>query len=181
MSWLLGSSFSSFAAIWFPNPLPPSSNRKQKRSVPTCELTEEAQRLKRAAWRAASRRYYARKIARQQVKPQRSAPLVPVLSSQVAQPPFMLDRRRRTQISQLPEQSQESQREAWRAASRRYYARKNAHLQTQSHQFGHLSFNPDGSAQGPNREGPHSTSGGGIMCSWRFSEKSWNFYGVFDQ
>lgn len=161
----MGSSFSSFAAIWFPNPLPPSSNRKQKRSVPTCELTEEAQRLKRAAWRAASRRYYARKIARQQVKPQRSAPLVPVLSSQVAQPPFMLDRRRRTQISQLPEQSQESQREAWRAASRRYYARKNARLQTQSHQFGHLSFNPDGSAQGPNREGPHSTSGGGIMCS----------------
>lgn len=30
------------------------------------ELSEEAQRLKRAAWRAASRRYYARKVARQQ-------------------------------------------------------------------------------------------------------------------
>lgn len=40
--------------------------KKKKRSVPMSELSEEAQRLKRAAWRAASRRYYARKIARQQ-------------------------------------------------------------------------------------------------------------------
>lgn len=39
---------------------------KKKKSVPMSELSEEAQRLKRAAWRAASRRYYARKIARQQ-------------------------------------------------------------------------------------------------------------------
>lgn len=39
---------------------------KRKKSVPMSELSEEAQTLKRAAWRAASRRYYARKIARQQ-------------------------------------------------------------------------------------------------------------------
>ncbi|XP_024114085.1 uncharacterized protein LOC112136560 isoform X2 [Oryzias melastigma] len=137
--------------------------RMKKRSVPTCELPEEAQRLKRAAWRAASRRYYARKIARQKVNPQRFAPLAPVLNSQEAPPHYLLDRRSAL-ISQFPEESQVMQREAWRAASRRYYARKTARPQMQGHQFGHLILNPAGSTQGANGEGPHCANGG-IMCS----------------
>ncbi|KAF6726999.1 hypothetical protein FQA47_011927 [Oryzias melastigma] len=137
--------------------------KMKKRSVPTCELPEEAQRLKRAAWRAASRRYYARKIARQKVNPQRFAPLAPVLNSQEAPPHYLLDRRSAL-ISQFPEESQVMQREAWRAASRRYYARKTARPQMQGHQFGHLVLNPAGSTQGANGEGPHCANGG-IMCS----------------
>ncbi|XP_054477357.1 uncharacterized protein LOC129109346 [Anoplopoma fimbria] len=49
--------------------------RNKKKGVPMSEMTEEAQRLKRAAWRAASRRYYARKVARQQANPSRSGPI----------------------------------------------------------------------------------------------------------
>ncbi|RVE63218.1 hypothetical protein OJAV_G00165790 [Oryzias javanicus] len=140
--------------------------KMKKRSVPTCQLPEEAQRLKRAAWRAASRRYYARKIARQKVNPPRCAPLAPAPHSQDAPPHFLLDRRRSTLISHLPEESQVMQREAWRAASRRYYARKTSRPQTQGHQFGHsiLNLNPAGSSQGPNGEGPRSANGE-IMCS----------------
>ncbi|XP_077455584.1 uncharacterized protein LOC144073529 [Stigmatopora argus] len=43
--------------------------RHKKRRVPTAQLAEEAQQQKRAAWRAASRRYYARKVARQMAGP----------------------------------------------------------------------------------------------------------------
>ncbi|XP_077577864.1 uncharacterized protein LOC144199861 [Stigmatopora nigra] len=43
--------------------------RHERRRVPTAEQAEEAQQQKRAAWRAASRRYYARKVARQMAGP----------------------------------------------------------------------------------------------------------------
>ncbi|XP_026172531.1 uncharacterized protein LOC113136181 [Mastacembelus armatus] len=106
--------------------------RNKKKSMPMSELTEEAQRLKRAAWRAASRRYYARKIARQQANPSCAGPFPHIPASQYAQPSSYMDKRRRTLISELPEQSQMLQREAWRAASRRYYARKMARHRTDS-------------------------------------------------
>ncbi|XP_040899355.1 uncharacterized protein LOC121185374 isoform X2 [Toxotes jaculatrix] len=128
--------------------------RNKKRSVPMSELPEEAQRLKRAAWRAASRRYYARKIARQQANPSRSGTFPHISASPYSQPISFEDKRRRTLISELPEESQTLQREAWRAASRRYYARKIARHQT----------DPSGETQGPNRAGSHTNSGG-IMCS----------------
>lgn len=130
------------------------------------ELPEEAQRLKRAAWRAASRRYYARKIARQQANPSRSSPFPHIANSQYSQPSSFVDKRRRTLISELPEESQTLQREAWRAASRRYYARKIARHQTETTQYRNLleNINPSGDTQGPNREGPHMNTGG-IMCS----------------
>ncbi|GAA6217291.1 uncharacterized protein LOC108899528 [Lates japonicus] len=140
--------------------------RNKKKSVPMSELPEEAQRLKRAAWRAASRRYYARKIARQQANPSRSASFPHISASQYSQPISFVDKRRRTLISELPEESQTLQREAWRAASRRYYARKMARHQTDPTQYGHLLQNiePTGETQGPNRAGSHSNSEG-IMCS----------------
>ncbi|KAK2844991.1 hypothetical protein Q5P01_011650 [Channa striata] len=93
--------------------------RNKKKAVPMSELPEEAQRLKRAAWRAASRRYYARKIARQQADPSRSVPFPHIAASQYSQPISFVDKRRRTLISELPQESQMLQREAWRAASRR--------------------------------------------------------------
>ncbi|XP_005923737.1 uncharacterized protein LOC102295352 [Haplochromis burtoni] len=140
--------------------------RNKKKSVPMSELPEEAQRLKRAAWRAASRRYYARKIARQQANPSRSSPFPHIANSQYSQPSSFVDKRRRTLISELPEESQTLQREAWRAASRRYYARKIARHQTETTQYRNLleNINPSGDTQGPNREGPHMNTGG-IMCS----------------
>lgn len=130
------------------------------------ELPEEAQRLKRAAWRAASRRYYARKIARQQANPSRSGPLSHITDSRYSQPISFVDKRRRTLISELPEDSQTLQREAWRAASRRYYARKIARHQTEPTQYAHLLQNMEPSEEtlGPNRGGSHPSSGG-IMCS----------------
>lgn len=160
---------------------PPGENqRNKKKGVPMSELTEEAQRLKRAAWRAASRRYYARKIARQQANPSRSAPFssrsVPfpsrsgpfphITDSRFSQPISFMDKTRRTLISELPEESQSLQREAWRAASRRYYARKTARPQTEPTQYAHLLQNiePSGETLGPNRGGSHTNSGG-IMCS----------------
>ncbi|XP_041843093.1 uncharacterized protein LOC121641179 [Melanotaenia boesemani] len=137
----------------------------KKKRVLMSELPEEAQRLKRAAWRAASRRYYARKIARQQANPSYPRPFVHVSAGQDSQLSCLVEKRR-TLISDLPADSQTMQREAWRAASRRYYARKTAHHQTESMQFGELldGFHPSGATQGPNREGPHA-NGGGIMCS----------------
>lgn len=140
--------------------------RNKKKSVPMSELPEEAQRLKRAAWRAASRRYYARKIARQQTNPLHSGPFPHITDSQYSQPISFVDKRRRTLISQLPQDSQMMQREAWRAASRRYYARRIARHQTEPTQYGHLLQNIETSeeTQGPNRGGSH-TSSGGIMCS----------------
>ncbi|KAG7216519.1 hypothetical protein INR49_002006 [Caranx melampygus] len=113
--------------------------RIKKRTVPMSELPEEAQRQKRAAWRAASRRYYARKIARQQANPSQVNPFPHIPVSQFSQPMSIMDKRRRTLISELPEESQTLQREAWRAASRRYYARKIARHQTPDPtQYGHL-------------------------------------------
>lgn len=138
--------------------------RNKKKSVPMSELPEEAQRLKRAAWRAASRRYYARKVARQQATPSRSIPFPHITDSRFLQPISLMDKRRKTLISELPDESQTLQREAWRAASRRYYARKTARHQGESTQFVHLLQSSE-ETLGPNRGGS-GTSGGGIMCSW---------------
>lgn len=140
--------------------------RNKKKGVPMSELPEEAQRLKRAAWRAASRRYYARKIARQQTNPLRPGAFPHITDSQYSQPISFVDKRRRTLISELPQETQTLQREAWRAASRRYYARKMARHQTEPTQYGHLLQNMETpeETQGPNRGGSH-TSSGGIMCS----------------
>ncbi|XP_044062992.1 uncharacterized protein LOC122881201 isoform X2 [Siniperca chuatsi] len=140
--------------------------RNKKKSVPTSELPEEAQRLKRAAWRAASRRYYARKIARQQANPSRSGPFPHITDSRYSQPISFVDKRRRTLISELPEDSQTLQREAWRAASRRYYARKIARHQTEPTQYVHLLQNMEPSEETlePNTGGSQTNSGG-IMCS----------------
>ncbi|KAM8869248.1 uncharacterized protein AB9W97_016694 isoform 2-T2 [Spinachia spinachia] len=166
----------------------------KKRGVPMSEMTEEAQRQKRAAWRAASRRYYARKVARQQAHPTRSGPApsqpgpflqrsgpapsrlgpffprsgpVPhVTDSRYPHPISFVDKRRRTLISELPEASQSLQREAWRAASKRYYARKNARHHAEPMHYAHLlqDTEPPGDPPEPNRTGPHTNSGG-IMCS----------------
>lgn len=136
---------------------------RRKRSVPMSELPEEAQRLKRAAWRAASRRYYARKVARQQANPPRPGVFPPTTHSQFAPPMSFASKRKRTLISELPEESQSLQREAWRAASRRYYARKIGR-QTEPTQFSHLLQDMDPSAQ---RQQPEAGGGrlGGILCS----------------
>ncbi len=134
--------------------------RNKKKSVPMSELPEEAQRQKRAAWRAASRRYYARKIARQQANPSRSGPLPHITDPRYSQAISLVDKRRRTLISELPEESQTLQREAWRAASRRYYARKMARHTEQPTQYAHLLQNTEPS------EETLAASSGGIMCSW---------------
>ncbi|XP_035019189.2 uncharacterized protein LOC118113515 isoform X2 [Hippoglossus stenolepis] len=140
--------------------------RNKKKGVPMSQLPEEAQRLKRAAWRAASRRYYARKVARQQPNPSRCNPFPHMSASQYAQPLSFMDKRRRTLISHLPEESQLMQREAWRAASRRYYARKTARPQMDHTQYEHLLQNtePSGETQEPDGAGSHGNSEG-IMCS----------------
>ncbi|XP_040021443.2 uncharacterized protein LOC120810705 isoform X2 [Gasterosteus aculeatus] len=168
--------------------------RNKKKGVPMSELTEEAQRQKRAAWRAASRRYYARKVARQQAHPSRSGPapsrpgpfLAPsgpapshlgpffprsgpvshVTDSRYPHPISFADKRRRTLISDLPEASQSLQREAWRAASKRYYARKNARHHAEPVHYAHLLQDTEAPRDPPepNRAGPHGNSGG-IMCS----------------
>lgn len=133
------------------------------------ELPEEAQRQKRAAWRAASRRYYARKVARQQANPMHSGPLPHTTYSPCSLPVSFVDKRKKTLISELPQETQTLQREAWRAASRRYYARKMARLQTDPVQLTHLLHGtaPPGETAGPNRGGSRDNSGGigGILCS----------------
>lgn len=126
------------------------------------ELPEEAQRLKRAAWRAASRRYYARKIARQQSDPPHSSLFAHIPASQYSQAMSPLERRRRSLISELPEESQMLQREAWRAASRRYYARKVARHQPETPRY--LLQHKEASEEAPKTRASH-TSSGGIMCS----------------
>lgn len=149
--------------------------RNRKKSVPTSELPEEAQRLKRAAWRAASRRYYARKIARQQGNPSRSGTFPHITDSRYSQPISFVDKRKRTLISELPEDSQTLQREAWRAASKRYYARKIARHQTRPTQYVHLLQNiePSEETLEPNRGGSQTKSGG-IMCNW-WTAALWGF------
>ncbi|KAM9310331.1 uncharacterized protein KZ484_026224 [Pholidichthys leucotaenia] len=142
--------------------------RTKKKNVPMSELSEEAQRLKRAAWRAASRRYYARKIARQQVDLSCSAMLsssFPHITNSPSPLPrnSFTDSRRRSLISQLPAEAQTLQREAWRAASRRYYARKIARHQTETEvQYGHLleDLSPPMDPQGATGAGDRV-----IMCS----------------
>ncbi|TMS10684.1 hypothetical protein E3U43_019677 [Larimichthys crocea] len=146
------------------------SCKNKKKTVPMSELPEETQRLKRAAWRAASKRYYARKIARQQASSSRPGPFPHITDSRFTQPITLVDKRRRTttrMISELTDESQTLQREAWRAASRRYYARKKiAHHRDESMQYMHLLQNiePSDETLGPNRGGSHTNSGG-IMCS----------------
>lgn len=110
---------------------PPVTNqellRSRRRSVPLSELSEEAKRLKRAAWRAASKRYYARKVARQQqAHPSTSSTQQQAHPSPMCTPhqPFSCPKTRRRPIAELPEATQSQQREAWRLASRKYYARK---------------------------------------------------------
>ncbi|XP_007570609.1 uncharacterized protein LOC103150802 [Poecilia formosa] len=129
--------------------------RNKKKNVPMSQLTEEAQRLKRAAWRAASKRYYARKIARQQASLHGGGHTVS------AQRGCLVEERRKRIISDLPEESQMMRREMWRAASRRYYDRKTARHPTEGLQYGHL--NPAVATQVPNGEGPLVITG--IMCS----------------
>lgn len=117
------------------------------------ELPEEAQRLKRAAWRAASRRYYARKIARQQANPAQ-----PHCFSHIAVSKYS--------HTHLSEESQMTQREAWRAASKRYYAKKVARHQANSMQYGHLLQNME-SLRGKRQAeqaGSHGNTDG-ILCS----------------
>ncbi|XP_077384140.1 uncharacterized protein LOC144022857 [Festucalex cinctus] len=66
--------------------------RNKKKRVRTAKLPDEAQQQKRAAWRAASRRYYARKVARQQAGPPsrpahfQHGPPTPVSTSRLAGP-----------------------------------------------------------------------------------------------
>ncbi|XP_033968745.1 uncharacterized protein LOC117468618 [Trematomus bernacchii] len=156
--------------------------RNRNQGVPTSEREEEAQRLKRAAWRAASKRYYARKVARQQANPsrsgpfpprsnflpsrsapfpQRSGPFVHITDNRFSQPISFVEEGRRSQT----EESQSLQREAWSASSRRYYARKNADHQTEPTQYPHLqNMEPSRETLGASSGGSHSNSGG-IMCS----------------
>ncbi|PWA24920.1 hypothetical protein CCH79_00015484 [Gambusia affinis] len=135
--------------------------RNKKKNVPMSQLTEEAQRLKRAAWRAASKRYYARKIARQQASLHGGGGG----HAASAQRGCLVEERRKRMISDLPEESQMMRREMWRAASRRYYDRKTTRHPNEGLQYGHLMENldPAGATQGPNGEGPLVITG--IMCS----------------
>lgn len=137
---------------------PVAPHRNRRRNVPTSQLPEEAQKQKRAAWRAASRRYYARKVARQRENPLRSGPVAPVMNSQ--QNGFT-DARMKSLISESPD-SQVLQSEAWS----RYYERKAVFHQPDNMTFGHVMENlsPSGAPQGPNGDGPLANSGG-IMCS----------------
>ncbi|KAM8826213.1 uncharacterized protein ACB058_019592 [Synchiropus picturatus] len=132
--------------------------RNKKKSTPMSELTEEAQRLKRAAWREASRRYYARKVARQQAAPRPTGPFQHLVSSQQYQP-ITLGESKRKRIHELPRDSQEHQREVWRAASRRYYAHKVARHQTTQQQYQTLLHNI-----APSEE-TSEQNGGGTQCS----------------
>ncbi|XP_060905905.1 uncharacterized protein LOC132983565 [Labrus mixtus] len=142
--------------------------RNKKKNVPMSELPEEVQKVKRAAWRAASRRYYARKVARQQANPLRPAPLRPphIMDSHYSQPISFAGRRRKALISESPGDTQTQQREAWRAASRRYYARKITRHQTDPSQFRLQNMEPTGETLAPSRGESH-TNTGGIMCSRR--------------
>ncbi|TNN02141.1 hypothetical protein fugu_009628 [Takifugu bimaculatus] len=130
--------------------------RMKKKSVPMSELSEEAQRLKRAAWRAASRRYYARKIARQQANSARLGTFSQVKdfrSSQVE---------RRTLMQELPNDRQMLQR----AAPTTYCTSNITHHQAEPTQAGHLPQDAEW-LEGPletNGRGSHDISGG-IMCS----------------
>lgn len=154
---------SSDLCLTFLHLSPPHRNRKK--NVPMSQLPDEAQKQKRAAWRAASRRYYARKIARQRANPLRSGPVAPVTNSQRS---GFMDKSRRSLISELPD-PQLLQNEAWS----RYYERKAVFHPSDNMAFGHVmeNLNPSGAPQGPNSDGALANSGG-IMCSWCSNTKS---------
>ncbi|XP_054637474.1 uncharacterized protein LOC129184943 [Dunckerocampus dactyliophorus] len=146
------------------------SNRKKRVSM--AELSEEAQRLKRAAWRAASRRYYARKVARQQSLLGRPSPFhhqtAPHYSPSSSSSHCLAfgSKRKRAPISTLPQESQAQQREAWRASSKRYYyARKMALHQTGPSQYPVQHTEPPGEAQDGGDSYADSGGLGGILCS----------------
>lgn len=131
--------------------------RMKKKSVPMSELSEEAQRLKRAAWRAASRRYYARKIARQQANSARLGTFSQVRDFRSSQG------ERRTLMQELPNDRHMLQR----AAPATYCTSNITHHQTEPTQAGHLPQDAEW-LEGPletNGRGSHDISGG-IMCSW---------------
>nr|XP_057910057.1 uncharacterized protein LOC131105685 [Doryrhamphus excisus] len=149
--------------------------RNRKKRVSMAELSEEAQRLKRAAWRAASRRYYARKVARQQSLLARPGPFhhqtAPHYAASTSSSHCLAfgNKKKRAPISTLPQESQAQQREAWRASSKRYYyARKMALHQTEPSQYPlqHIEPpEPPGEAQDEVNSYADSGGLGGIMCS----------------
>lgn len=139
--------------------------RNKKKNTPMSELTEEAQRQKRAAWREASRRYYARKIARQQAAPRHAGPFQHLVNSERCQTITLGDSKRK-RIHELPQDSQEHQREVWRAASKRYYAQKAARHPTRPQHYGALLHSAEASAETEQNAGEGGGGGlGGIMCS----------------
>ncbi|XP_057689230.1 uncharacterized protein LOC130914240 [Corythoichthys intestinalis] len=83
--------------------------RSKKKRVPTADLADEAQQQKRAAWRAASRRYYARKVARQMAGFHHQPP------SRYPSPRYDGARRRRPAGASPPDTR------PWSAPSRKFY------------------------------------------------------------
>ncbi|XP_061770963.1 uncharacterized protein LOC133561592 [Nerophis ophidion] len=146
--------------------------RSRKKRVSMADLPEEAQRLKRAAWRAASRRYYARKVARQQSALTRPAPFHHQMEPHYSGAPADLhclafgNKRKRAPISMLPQESQAQQREAWRASSRRYYhSRKTSlHPAAASH-YPLQNTEPSGDAHDGGDSYADTEGLGGILCS----------------
>ncbi|XP_061574526.1 calmodulin-regulated spectrin-associated protein 3-like [Cololabis saira] len=129
--------------------------RSRKRSVRMSDLPEEAQRLKRAAWRAASRRYYARKMARQKGAPSRPAPFAHILGPPDSHAGWFTDSRRRAMMAGPPDAAALAPpRDAWRPSPRRHHARRAAPHQTEQ----------DLTRGGGQGDGPHA-GGGGILCS----------------
>lgn len=133
--------------------------RIKKKHVPMSELPEEVQKHRRAAWRAASRRYYARKIARQQANPFHH-----VINSHYTQPLLSVDQRRTPRPLEMPTETPTQQREAWRPASKRHYAQKMTKQQADPAQYRLQNMEERGETLGRNGRGSHSNSGG-IMCS----------------
>ncbi|XP_061918330.1 uncharacterized protein LOC133659716 isoform X1 [Entelurus aequoreus] len=146
--------------------------RSRKKRVSMADLPEEAQRLKRAAWRAASRRYYARKVARQQSALARPGPFHHQMEPHYSASPPNLhclafgSKRKRAPISMLPQESQAQQREAWRASSRRYYhSRKTALHQTAPSHYPLQNTEPSGDAHDGGDLYADTEGLGGILCS----------------
>lgn len=125
---------------------------KKKKSVPMAELSEEAQRLKRAAWRAASRRYYARKVARQQASSAHAG-----LLSQVRE--FCSSRvQRRTLMQELPNLLQ-------RDASTAYSTPTVPHEQTEPTRCVRVRQDAEWPEEPLEPSGGSHGSSGGILCS----------------
>lgn len=124
--------------------------RMKKKSVPMSELSEEAQRLKRAAWRAASRRYYARKIARQQANSARGGTFSQVRDFRCS--PLLPDDCQTVMLQ--------------RAGSTAYCKSNITHHQTEPAKSRHLPQDTEWPEEPleANERGSHDISGG-IMCS----------------